>query len=59
MPGSSAGGDDVDPDAEVITNVVISNLGGTGTYDDVVDMIAGENMVCSAGATACVKEVGG
>lgn len=57
VPGESIGGSDVDPRATEITNVVISNVGGAGTYNDVVDMLPGENMRCSAGAGACVKEV--
>lgn len=57
MPGEGSGGTDVDPSAIEITNVIISNIGGSGTYNDVVDMISGEDMVCSAGASACMKEV--
>lgn len=54
----AAGGDlDVDPGASVIVNAVITNVGGTGYYDDVVDMIDGENMNCPSFDDACVKEV--
>lgn len=48
---------DVDPGATVIVNAVITNVGGTGYYDDVVDMIDGENMNCPSFDDACVKEV--
>ncbi|CAM9986296.1 unnamed protein product, partial [Ectocarpus sp. 13 AM-2016] len=47
---------DVDPLATVITNAVIANVGGAGYYDDVVDMIDGENMNCPSYDDACVKE---
>lgn len=57
VPGESLGGSDVDEFAEEVTNVVITNLGGTGVYDEVINMIAGEDMHCSAGASACEKEV--
>lgn len=48
---------DVDPLATVIKNAVIANVGGAGFYDDVVDMIDGENMNCPSYDEACVKEV--
>lgn len=48
---------DVDPLATVIMNAVIANVGGAGYYDDVVDMIDGENMNCPSYEDACVKEV--
>ena len=57
VPGESIGGTDVDPDASEVTNVVISNLGGTGTYMDVVSMAAGANMICPDEEAACVQEV--
>lgn len=41
----------------MITNAVIVNVGGAGYYDDVVDMIDGENMNCPSYDDACVKEV--
>lgn len=47
---------DVDPLATVIKNAVITNVGGAGYYDDVVDMIDGENMECPSYDDACVKE---
>ncbi|CAM9665667.1 unnamed protein product [Pylaiella littoralis] len=47
---------DVDPLAAVIVNAVITNVGGAGYYDDVVDMIGGENMQCPSFDDACVKE---
>lgn len=49
---------DVDPLAAVIVNAVITNVGGAGYYDDVVDMIDGENMECPSFEDACVQEVG-
>lgn len=48
---------DVDPLATAIVNAVITNVGGAGYYDDVVDMIDGENMECPSYDGACVKEV--
>lgn len=48
---------DVDPTAEKITDVVISNLGGTGTYQEVVNMVPGENMVCPEPDDTCVQKV--
>lgn len=54
----SAGGKlDVDPAATAIVNAVITNVGGTGYYDDVVDMLDGENMTCPSFDDSCVKEV--
>ncbi|CAM9623568.1 unnamed protein product, partial [Scytosiphon promiscuus] len=47
---------DVDPTASVIKNAVITNVGGAGFYDDVVDMIEGENMICPSYDDACVRE---
>lgn len=47
----------VDPVATVIVNAVITNVGGTGYYDDVVDMIDGENMTCPDFDEACVQQV--
>lgn len=41
----------------MIVNAVITNVGGTGYYDDVVDMIDGEGLNCSSFDDACVKEV--
>lgn len=53
-----AGSDlDVDPDAHVILNAVIINVGGSGYYDDVVDMDPGEDMSCPSFPDSCVKEV--
>ena len=49
----------MDPVASVIVNAVITNVGGTGYYDDVVDMIDGVDMNCPSFDDACVKEVGG
>lgn len=49
----------MDPTATVIKNAVITNVGGAGFYDDVVDMIDGENMNCSSFEDACVREVCG
>lgn len=57
--GGGAEGLDVDPLAAVIVNAVITNVGGAGYYDDVVDMIGGEKMQCPSFDDACVKEVGG
>lgn len=57
VPGETQGLKDFDTTATEITNVVISNLGGTGTYEEVMSMAPGENMVCSDTAAACVKEV--
>lgn len=48
---------DVDPEAVVIVNAVITNVGGAGYFDNVVDMIDGENMACPSFADACVTEV--
>ncbi|CAM9809445.1 unnamed protein product, partial [Ascophyllum nodosum] len=47
---------DVDPKAEVIKNAVITNVGGSGYFDTVVNMIDGENMSCSSLEDTCVKE---
>lgn len=57
VPGESTGLTDVDPESEEITNVVISNLGGVGSYKEVTSMAPGENMQCSDEAAACVQEV--
>lgn len=48
---------DVDPEATEITNVVIGNLGGTGTYMDVIGMDPGADMHCPSTEAACVQEV--
>lgn len=48
---------DVDPTATIIKNAVITNVGGAGFYDDVVDMIDGENLQCTVPDFGCVKEV--
>lgn len=56
-PGTSTGLGDVNPDAAEITNVVIGNVGGSGTYTEVMSMAPGENMECTDTAAACVKEV--
>lgn len=55
-PGNADGGV-VDSTATEITNVVIDNLGGTGSYSNVVSMAAGEQN-CPDTAAACVQEVG-
>lgn len=57
VPGTSTGLTDVDPLATEITNVVIGNLGGTGTYKEVMSMAPGENMQCTDTSAACVQEV--
>lgn len=57
MPGTSTGLGDVNREAVEITNVVIGNVGGAGTYTDVVSMAPGQNMECTDTAAACVKEV--
>lgn len=57
MPGESVGLTDVDPTADEVTNVVISNLGGEGTYNDVVSMAPGTGMSCVDTDAACVQEV--
>ena len=49
---------DVDPAAEVIMNAVITNVGGSGYYDNVVDMADGADMSCPSFDDACVTEVG-
>ncbi len=48
---------DVDPLASVIKNALITNVGGAGYYDNVVDMEDGENMECPDFDAACIKEV--
>lgn len=55
VPGNSQSGV-VDRDASEITNVVLTNLGGTGTYQDVMSMADGE-INCPDEEAACVKEV--
>ncbi|CAM9119621.1 unnamed protein product, partial [Ectocarpus fasciculatus] len=55
-PGTMTGMTDVDPEATEITNVVIGNLGGTGTYMDVIGMDPGANMHCPSTEAACVQE---
>lgn len=55
MPGTRTGSSDVDPDATEITNVVIENVGGTGTYKDVVYMVPGQDLKCPD--SYCVQEV--
>ncbi|CAM9227153.1 unnamed protein product, partial [Ectocarpus sp. 12 AP-2014] len=55
-PGTMTGMTDVDPEATEITNVVIGNLGGTGTYMDVVGMYPGADMHCPSTEAACVQE---
>lgn len=55
-PGNADGGV-VDSTATEVTNVVIDNLGGNGSYSNVVSMAAGEQN-CPDTAAACVKEVG-
>lgn len=57
VPGTTTGLADVDPSATEITNVVIGNLGGTGTYKEVVSMAPGANMQCTDTNAACVQEV--
>lgn len=57
VPGESVGLGDVDPSATEVTNVVISNLGGSGTYLDVVSMQPGEGLTCTDEDAACVQEV--
>eukprot|EP00752_Nemacystus_decipiens_P008859 g7905.t1 len=47
---------DVDSVASVIVNAIITNVGGTGYYDDVIDMIDGEDMNCPSFDDACVKQ---
>ena len=54
-----AAGLDVDPNAEMIKNVVITNVGGSGYFDAVVDMIAAGDGSCSSSEDACVKKVTG
>eukprot|EP00904_Undaria_pinnatifida_P006640 jgi/Undpi1/3105/HiC_scaffold_15.g06479.m1 len=54
VPGNSQSGV-VDRDASEITNVVLTNLGGTGTYQDVMSMADGE-INCPDEEAACVKE---
>ena len=56
VPGTVTDGS-VDATAEEITNVIINNVGGTGSYEDVVSMAPGEQN-CPDTAAACVKEVG-
>lgn len=51
------GGLDVDPLASVIKNALITNVGGAGYYDNVVDMEDGDNMECPDFDAACIKEV--
>ena len=48
---------DVDPKAEVIKSAVITNIGGSGYFDTVVNMIDGEDMSCPSFEDTCVKEV--
>ncbi|CAM9758145.1 unnamed protein product [Pylaiella littoralis] len=55
-PGTTMGLGDVDPGAVEITNAVIGNVGGSGTYTEVMSMAAGENMQCTDTVAACVKE---
>lgn len=55
VPGNGEGAV-VSPGAEEITNVVINNLGGTGSYENVVSMAPGE-INCPDKAAACVKKV--
>lgn len=57
VPGESVGLGDVDSEAAEITNCVIGNLGGSGTYMDVDSMAPGENMQCSDEEAACVQKV--
>lgn len=57
VPGTSTGLSDIDSFATEITNVVIGNLGGTGTYKDVVSMAPGADMQCTDTSAACVQEV--
>lgn len=56
-PGESVGLGDVDAGAAEITNCVIGNLGGSGTYMDVESMAPGQDMQCSDEAAACVQKV--
>ncbi len=56
-PERSSASADVDARATEITNVVIGNLGGTGTYKEVVSMASGDNMDCAGFSAACVQEV--
>lgn len=57
VPGTSTGLTDVDPKATEITNVVIGNVGGSGTYKEVMSMAPGSGMKCTNTADACVQEV--
>lgn len=56
-PGTTAGLSDVDSSAAEITNVVIGNLGGTGTYGEVVGMAPGADMLCTDAMAACEQKV--
>ncbi|CAM9096280.1 unnamed protein product, partial [Hapterophycus canaliculatus] len=56
VPGTSTGLTDVNPKATEITNVVIGNVGGSGTYKEVVSMAPGSGMTCGNTAAACVQE---
>lgn len=57
VPGESVGLDDVNPSASEVTNVIISNLGGSGTYQEVISMQPGEGLSCIDEDAACVQEV--
>lgn len=48
---------DVNTDSEAITSVVITNVGGSGYFDMVVNMIDGENGSCPSSEDTCVREV--
>eukprot|EP00752_Nemacystus_decipiens_P009999 g8915.t1 len=55
-PGTTTGLSGVDPAATEITNVVIGNLGGEGTYKDVESMAPGADMQCTDTNAACVQK---
>ncbi|CAM9199787.1 unnamed protein product [Choristocarpus tenellus] len=46
----------VDPDADVTTEVMITNVGGSGYYDDITNMFDGTGMSCSNYDSSCVTE---
>ena len=48
---------DVDLEAEAIKNAVITNVGGSGYSDTVVNMIDGEDMSYPSFEDTCAKEV--
>ncbi|CAM9230570.1 unnamed protein product, partial [Discosporangium mesarthrocarpum] len=55
-PTPAEEGRDVNSEATAMTSVVITNVGGSGYYDQVVGMIDGSGLSCPDFDAACIKE---